>query len=55
MLGHRLRRWPNIVPTIVQCLVFAGILPTCLYIYTLVLNRQSTAQRLHIMTVKAQQ
>ena len=24
MLGHRLRRWPNIGPTMAQCLVFAG-------------------------------
>ena len=24
MLVHRLRRWPNIEPTIVQCLVSAG-------------------------------
>ena len=25
MLGHRLRRWPNIKPTSSQCIVFAGI------------------------------
>ena len=25
MLGHRLRRWPNIKPTLIQRLVFAGI------------------------------
>ena len=25
MLGHRLRRWPNIKPTLAQCIVFAGI------------------------------
>ena len=25
MLVHRLRRWPNIEPTIAQCLVFAGM------------------------------
>ena len=25
MLVHRLRRWPNIEPTMTQCLVFAGI------------------------------
>ena len=24
MLGHRLRRWPNIKSALVQCLVFAG-------------------------------
>ena len=24
MLGHRLRRWPNIKPTLFQCVVFAG-------------------------------
>ena len=24
MLGQRLQRWPNIVPTLVQCIVFAG-------------------------------
>ena len=26
MLVHRLRRWPNIKPTMAQCLVFACIL-----------------------------
>ena len=26
MLGHRLRRWPSIGPTLGQCIVFAGIL-----------------------------
>ena len=25
MLGHRLRRWPNIKPTLFQCVVFAGM------------------------------
>ena len=25
MLVHRLRRWPNIKPTMAQCLVFAGL------------------------------
>ena len=25
MLGHRLRRWPNIKPTLFQCIVFAGL------------------------------
>ena len=25
MLGHRLRRWPNIKPALVQRLVFAGL------------------------------
>ena len=25
MLAHRLRRWLNIKPTLVQCLVFAGL------------------------------
>ena len=25
MLGRRRRQWPNIIPTLVQCLVFAGI------------------------------
>ena len=29
MLNHRLRRWPNIEPTMVQCLVFA-VLQTAL-------------------------
>ena len=24
MLGHRLRRWPNIGPTLGRCLVFTG-------------------------------
>ena len=24
MLAHRLRRWPNITATFIQCLVFAG-------------------------------
>ena len=24
MLGHRLRRWPNIEPTMGECLVFDG-------------------------------
>ena len=24
MLAHRLRRWPNIVPTLGECIVFAG-------------------------------
>ena len=24
MLAHRLRRWPNIKPTLFQCVVFAG-------------------------------
>ena len=31
MLGHRLRRWPNIKPTLLQCVVFAGKL--ILYIW----------------------
>ena len=26
MLAHRLRRWPNIKPTLVQCLMFVGFL-----------------------------
>ena len=26
LLAHRLRRWPNIKPTLVRCLVFAGYL-----------------------------
>ena len=25
MLGHRLRRWPNIEPTLGKCIVFAGV------------------------------
>ena len=25
MLAHRLRRWPNIEPTMGQCIVFAGL------------------------------
>ena len=25
MLGHRLRRWPNIEPTLGQCIVFVGL------------------------------
>ena len=25
MLGQRRRRWPNIVPTLVECIVFSGI------------------------------
>ena len=25
MLVHRLRRWPNIEPTMGQCIVFAGL------------------------------
>ena len=25
MLGQRLRRWPNIVPVLGECLVFAGV------------------------------
>ena len=29
MLGHRLRRWPNIKPTLFECLVFAGIANLC--------------------------
>ena len=29
MLVHRLRRWPNIEPTMAQWLVFAGYLPLC--------------------------
>ena len=28
MLAHRLRRWPNIKPTLSECLVLAGISPT---------------------------
>ena len=28
MLFHRLRRWPNIEPTLAWCLVFAGIITT---------------------------
>ena len=28
MLGHRLRRWPNIKTTLAQRLVFAGLGPT---------------------------
>ena len=27
MLGHRRRRWPSNEPTMIECLVFAGILP----------------------------
>ena len=26
MLAHRLRRWPNIGPTLDRCVVFAGLL-----------------------------
>ena len=29
MLVHRLRRWPNIDPTLVQCRVFVGMRPVC--------------------------
>ena len=35
MLGQRRRRWPNIKPALVQCIVFAGEhgeLPTKYYI-----------------------
>ena len=28
MLGHRLRRWPNIEPTSCQCIVFVGMVVT---------------------------
>ena len=31
MLGHRLRRWPVIKPTLGQCLEFAGIALNNLY------------------------
>ena len=30
MLVHRLRRWPNIKPTMAQCLVFAGLVLMCM-------------------------
>ena len=28
MLAHRLRRWSNIKAALVQCLVFAGMIPS---------------------------
>ena len=34
MLVQRLRRWPNIKPTLVQCVVFAG----CLFLYLKLLS-----------------
>ena len=31
MLARRLRRRPNIDPTLIQCIMFAGNAPECLY------------------------
>ena len=46
MLGHRLRRWPNINPAFIERLVFAGARLTTIYIW----NQRNTS---HVKRVRA--
>ena len=36
MLAHRLRRWPNILSTLVRCLVFAGRACPCHLVWAII-------------------
>ena len=55
MLVHRLRRWPNIEPTMGQCIVFAGLnepsTPVC---FTHEGGERSMSLRLQNQLCKAQ-